>query len=51
MILKEANNISLDLEAPAWEVVSRRGWRSGQTENLDGNKDKGGVSQPGLSQG
>ncbi len=51
MILKEANNVSLDLEAPTWEVVSRRGWGSGQTENLDGNKDEGGETQPGLSQG
>ena len=41
----------VDLEASTWEVIRRRGGGSGQTKNLDGNKDKGGETQPGLSQG
>ena len=41
----------LDMEASTWEVIRRRGWGSGQTKNLDGNKDKGGETQPRLSQG
>ena len=39
------------MEASTWEVIRRREWGSGQTKNLDGNKDKSGETQPRLSQG